>query len=117
MPATLLDVSPAELARAQPVRAKAGARVLSSLKPGSGLVGDDVRAYLGGEVLTQPEHPFFTLHSLSASPIEIPERFSSSLLPPSFVSGRCTAVFLPRDASFTGGVPFSLATASGEVTA
>lgn len=38
--------------------------------------------------------PVFALHSLPASLAEIPGRFSSSLLPPSFVAGRCAANFL-----------------------
>jgi hypothetical protein len=33
------------------------------------------------------------LCSLSDEPTEIPERFSSSSLPPSFARGRCTATF------------------------
>lgn len=37
---------------------------------------------------------------------EIPERFSSSSLPPSFVPGRRTAVFSPRGAACTGSTPF-----------
>src|SRR5689334_10081806 len=41
----------------------------------------------------------FQLHSLPASPAEIPERFSSSLLPPSFAAGRCAAIFLPPKTS------------------
>gem|GEM_PF-5182554 len=45
---------------------------------------------------------FLALHSLSASPTEIPERFSSSLLPPSFAAGRCAAIFLPRPAVLRG---------------
>jgi hypothetical protein len=36
----------------------------------------------------------FLLHSQSVSPIEIPERFSPSLLPPSFPSGRCAVIFI-----------------------
>lgn len=45
-----------------------------------------------------PSPPVFALHSLPASPAEIPERFSSSLLPPSFAAGRCAAIFLPGSA-------------------
>lgn len=51
---------------------------------------------------------FLALHSLSASPTEIPERFSSSLLPPSFAAGRCAATFLPRPAVLRGRPDCSL---------
>ena len=37
---------------------------------------------------------------------EIPERFSSSSLPPSFAPGRCTTVFTPRGAA-RHGTPLS----------
>lgn len=54
-----------------------------------------------------PSPPVFELHSLPASPAEIPERFSSSLLPPSFAAGRCAAIFLPGVAA-TRGQPHPL---------
>lgn len=38
----------------------------------------------------------FLLHSLAARLPEIPQRFSSSSLPPEFAAGRCAAVFIPR---------------------
>jgi hypothetical protein len=41
--------------------------------------------------------PAFTgsmLHSRPASPVGIPGRFSSSLLPPLFPPGRCAAIFI-----------------------
>jgi hypothetical protein len=48
----------------------------------------------------------FALHSLPASPAEIPERFSSSLLPPSFAAGRCAASLFQRPAGSSGGPLF-----------
>jgi len=39
--------------------------------------------------------PVLALHSRPAPQAEIPRRFSSSLLPPSFAAGRCAAVFIP----------------------
>jgi hypothetical protein len=41
-----------------------------------------------------PSHLFQSC-SLPARPVEIPKRISSSSLPPSFASGRCTVAFLP----------------------
>lgn len=38
----------------------------------------------------------FLLHSLAARLPEIPQRFSSSSLPPEFAAGRCAAIFIPR---------------------
>ena len=35
----------------------------------------------------------FVLHSRSALPTEIPQRFTFSLLPPSFAAGRCATFF------------------------
>jgi len=68
---------------------------------------------LGTAKLLRPA-TFFVLHSLSASPTEIPERFSSSLLPPSFAAGRCAAIFLPKPAARRGRLhPFALRTAVG----
>lgn len=55
-----------------------------------------------------PSPPVLELHSLPASPAEIPERFSSSLLPPSFAAGRCAAIFLPRVAAAARGRPHPL---------
>jgi hypothetical protein len=37
----------------------------------------------------------FLLHSLTARLSEIPQRFSSSSLPPEFAAGRCAAIFIP----------------------
>lgn len=37
----------------------------------------------------------FLLHSLVACLPEIPQRFSSSSLPPEFAAGRCAATFIP----------------------
>jgi hypothetical protein len=39
--------------------------------------------------------PVFLLHSLTACLSEIPQRFSSSSLPPEFAAGRCAAIFIP----------------------
>jgi hypothetical protein len=59
----------------------------------------------------------FALHSLPATPAEIPERFSSSLLPPSFAAGRCAAIFLPRTAALCGRFHGLTARASGPAAA
>ena len=40
----------------------------------------------------------FLLHSLTACLSEIPQRFSSSSLPPEFAAGRCAATFIPAAA-------------------
>jgi len=49
---------------------------------------------VGHSAAWQGDLPNFLLRSPPVRPAEIPKRFSSSLLPPSFVSGRCTAVFI-----------------------
>ena len=42
---------------------------------------------------------FFLLHSLTACLSEIPQRFSSSSLPPEFAAGRCATTFIPAAAA------------------
>ncbi len=49
----------------------------------------------------------FLLCHPPAPPVEIPKRLSSSLLPPSFASGRSTAAFIRRGTH--AGAPFALA--------
>ena len=41
----------------------------------------------------------FLLHSLTACLSEIPQRFSSSSLPPEFAAGRCATTFIPAAAA------------------
>jgi hypothetical protein len=43
--------------------------------------------------------PVFLLHSLTARLSEIPQRFSSSSLPPEFAAGRCATTFIPAAAA------------------
>ncbi|XVJ68596.1 MAG: hypothetical protein HEQ39_02315 [Rhizobacter sp.] len=43
--------------------------------------------------------PVFLLHSLTACLSEIPQRFSSSSLPPEFAAGRCATTFIPAAAA------------------
>jgi hypothetical protein len=50
---------------------------------------------------------FSLLRSLPVHLAAIPERFSSSSLPPSFAPGRRAAVFTPRGTA-AGGAPFFL---------
>lgn len=47
----------------------------------------------------------FLLHSLSIRSTEIPERFSSSLLPPYFAAGRCAAIFNSGGTGESAGPP------------
>jgi hypothetical protein len=56
------------------------------------------RRELGARIAVEPgvgdsSAHSFTLRSLSPSRAEIPGRFSSSLLPPSFVRGRSATIF------------------------
>jgi len=55
-----------------------------------------------------PDLNSFRLRSLPVPPVAIPERLSSSLLPPSFAPGRFAVFFLPAGADlvragFAGG--------------
>jgi hypothetical protein len=52
------------------------------------------RSLLGWSARHCDANPVFLLHSLAASPSEIPQRFSSSLSP-EFAAGRCAAIFIP----------------------
>lgn len=71
---------------------------------GSGCGGGSPLAPQAG--IAGPRNPIvFLLHSLSIRSTEIPERFSSSLLPPYFAAGRCAAIFNSGGTGESAGAP------------